>query len=193
MTVSWRRDDAKVIVGGVEAKNFVLHLGTTDERSQWCNRLPTRKGGSTLGRIISLKYILWFAAAAIVIAMTALSAVPRSGNSAVNCKTDPETNELFCAGGAGYGGGGSGGIFKGTKEEYKQDGKAGFASGGAGSGGHVEQGGFGTHASGGGGGGGHHCGPQSGCVGGGGHSPVVDPCVTDPTLPECGGPAPKAG
>jgi hypothetical protein len=24
----------------VEAKNFVLHLGTTDERSQWCNRLP---------------------------------------------------------------------------------------------------------------------------------------------------------
>ena len=30
-------------VSGVEAKNFVLQLGTTDERSQWCNRLPLRK------------------------------------------------------------------------------------------------------------------------------------------------------
>ena len=48
--------------GGVEAKKFVLHLGITDEWSQWCNRLPLGKGGSVVRRIL-----LVLAAAAVMV------------------------------------------------------------------------------------------------------------------------------
>ncbi len=39
-----------------------LHLGTTDKRNQWCNRLPLGKGGSVVRRIL-----LVLAAAAVMV------------------------------------------------------------------------------------------------------------------------------
>src|SRR5918998_2272432 len=35
---------------GVEAKNFVLYVGTWGEGSQWCDRLPFNGGGPSGGR-----------------------------------------------------------------------------------------------------------------------------------------------